>query len=92
MATDVIIHFDADTHFAIWNGRARGKEKAMLMGLEWLMNKWDLRRVTAEIPAYQKGVIRFAKRLGFVEEGERRDAVLYKGSWVGATILGLTIS
>lgn len=87
----VIPGFDAYGHFAIWNGRARGKEKAILKTMQWVFNRYDLHRMTAHIPAYQSGVIRFVDRLGFSYEGELREAVQKDGTWVGMKVYGITV-
>ena len=54
-----------------------------------MMEKYDLQRVSAEVPAYQKGTIRIIKRLGFQQEGIRRNGVIYKGEWVDQILFGM---
>lgn len=87
--TDVIVHFDADAHFALWDGIAQGREPIFIELMRWAFDRYDLHRMTAEIPAHMLGTIRMTKRLGFTEEGTRRDANLHKGGWVDAKIFGI---
>lgn len=87
--TDIILYYDADVHFSLWDSISRGREPIMTEAMLWAMDKFQLRRLTAEIPAHQSGVIRFAQRLGFIEEGRRREAIYHKDTWVEAVILGI---
>ena len=70
---------EADGHFAFWDSGGRGREPVVLYIAEWVMDRYDLHRLNAATPAYQHGVIRFIQRVGFVKEGVKREAVLYKG-------------
>lgn len=83
---------DATAHISFWDRRAKGREPLILFVTEWLMDRFSLMRINATIPPYQRGVIRFMKRLGFVEEGEMRDAALYNGRPWGMKMFGLTRS
>ncbi len=89
-ATRIIPHFEANGHFAIWSGKARGKEKLILETMRWLFDRYDLHRMTAEVAAYQRGVVRFVERLGFTREGEKREAVVKDGKWLGLELFGMT--
>ena len=85
----VIPHFDGVAHFAYWDKVGRGREPLMLDTLRYMMEQYDLRRVSVEVPAYQQGTIRIIKRLGFQEEGIRREGVIYKGEWVDQILFGI---
>jgi len=87
--THVLPHFDAHGHFTFWDSIAGGRQGLVLQVAKILFKVYDLRRMSAQVPKYQPGVIRFVKKLGFKEEGEKREAVLYKGEWVPAILLGL---
>lgn len=92
MAHRVILGYDAVGHFAIWNGRARGKEILFRNAMDWVFDRYKLHRMTVQAPAYQSGVIRFVKRLGFKKEGIMREGVLKDGTWVDLDIFGITIT
>jgi len=87
--TDVTMGYDAKSHFTFWDGIARGREKLIQKGIEWAFDRYRLERLTSEIPVYQSGVIRFARRLGFTEEGRRRHGVKRMGDWVDEVIFGI---
>lgn len=88
--TAIIPRFDADGHFTVWDSIASGREEVFLRTGKWLMDRYDLHRITAEVPVYQSGTLRFTtEKLGFVEEGERREAAYYKGEWVNTKLLSI---
>lgn len=92
MMNKIIPGFDAFGHFAIWNGKARGKEILIHDALAWAFDRYKIHRMTAEVPAYQSGVIRFVKRLGFMKEGVKREGVVKDGSWIDLTMFGITVT
>lgn len=88
--TDILSGFDAVAHFAFWDSIGSGREPLALFIAEWVMDRYSLHRLSAQIPPYQRGTIRFAKRLGFVDEGEKREAVIRDGEWQPLLLFGLT--
>lgn len=89
MMTRVIPGFDALAHFTVWDSKVRGKEMLFLQMMRYWMREFNLHRLSAEIPGHMTGVIRFARRLGFVEEGIRREGNLHKGAWMDMTMFGI---
>jgi len=88
--TDVLLHFDADAHFAVWDGVGSGREPVFVELIKWAMNRYHLKRMSCEIPASHSGTIRMVRRLGFSEEGVRRDAVLHTNNdWLDAIMFGI---
>lgn len=85
----VIPGYDAQGHFAVWNGKARLLEGIVLRIIEWSMERYRLHRISSEIPSYQSGTIRFVKRIGFTSEGVRREGILRKDSWADLEMFGL---
>lgn len=88
--TQIIPHFDAQGHFTFWDKIAGGREPFILFLVEWIMDRYSLHRISAQVPPYQAGVIRFIKRLGFEQEGEIREAVNYKGRKFPLILFGMT--
>ena len=76
-------------HFTVWDGRAGGREPIFLRAIDWAFEEFNLHRMSAQVPVYQSGVRRFINRLGFVEEGLKREAVIYKGKWFPMQMFGL---
>lgn len=89
--THVIPKFDAKAHFAFWDRIASGREDIIWAIMGWLFIRYELHRLTAEVPKYQSGTIRFVKGLGFQHEGEIREAIIHKGSWMPLLIFGMTV-
>lgn len=89
MLNRVILGFDAMAHFTVWDSKASGKELLFLLMMKEWMTEFNLHRLSAEIPGHMTGVMRFAKRLGFVEEGIRREGNLSKGAWMDMTMFGI---
>lgn len=85
----VILGYDAQGHFAFWDSRATGREAIIKSTMKWAMDRYKLHRLSAEIPAYQSGTIRFTERIGFVREGTRREGVFKDGSWIDLYMFGL---
>jgi RimJ/RimL family protein N-acetyltransferase len=87
--TSVIPGFDATGHFAFWDSIASGRQYLVHCVMKWVMDRYKLHRLSAETPPYQTGTIRFLKKLGFVEEGERREAVKHGGEWKPLAMFGI---
>ena len=88
--TDVILNFDANAHFTVWDGIGSGREPIFLEIMNWAVDRYNLRRISCEIPVFMTGTLRMARRLGFIEEGTRREAVLHKdGKWMDTTLFGI---
>jgi RimJ/RimL family protein N-acetyltransferase len=89
--SNVIPKFDAKGHFAVWDRIAGGREEIFWRIMEWMFEQYNLRRISAEAPVYQSGVIRFTKKLGFKAEGTKKDGVLHKGKWMPLILFGITV-
>ncbi|MEK0324153.1 MAG: GNAT family protein [Nitrosopumilus sp.] len=85
----IIPGFDAEGHFSFWDGKGSGRENLSLLILKWVFTRYKLRRITGMIPLNQKGTLRFIKRLGFQEEGVKREGTLRHGRWIDLAIFGL---
>lgn len=79
--SSVIPNYDAKGHFAFWDSKVRGRQIIFWRIMKWMFSQYKLHRISAETPPYQRGVIRLLRRLGFVEEGERREAINSRERW-----------
>lgn len=80
--SSVIPNFDAKGHFVVFDGVASKRRKIFWDVMNWMFVRYNLHRISAEAPPYQGGVLRFVKRhLCMKQEGERREAVVYKNRW-----------
>lgn len=71
----------ADWHAMVWDAKAGTRRPVFKAAIQALFQQFGFHRLRAEIPLKFGGVIRQAKKLGFVEEGVMREAVLYDGVW-----------
>ena len=90
MLTDIIPQYDAKGHFAFWDKIGSGRETLIWELMEICFDEFDLHRMTVETPAYQRGTIRSIKRLGFTHEGEKREGVFHKSTWINMMLFGIT--
>ena len=90
MLTDIIPQYDAKGHFAFWDKIGSGREKLIWELMDICFDEFDLHRMTVETPAYQRGTIRSIKRLGFTHEGEKREGVFHKSTWINMMLFGIT--
>lgn len=87
--TEVVLKHDAVGHFTFWDKVASGREPILWRALEWVFGRYDLQRVTIQIPQYQSGLKRFIEKVGFILEGTRRGAIRHKGVWVNLDMYGM---
>lgn len=88
--TKVIPGYDATAHFAFWDQVASGRQSLIHSLMDVVFKRYNLRRLSVEVPPYQRGTIRFIESLGISQEGEKREAVLYKGRWFPLLLFGIT--
>ena len=88
--SEIIPEYDAKGHFAFWDKIGSGREPLIWELMDICFDDFSLHRMSTETPVYQKGTIRSIKRLGFVQEGVRREGVFHKGSWVDMALFGIT--
>jgi hypothetical protein len=87
----VILNHDATCHLALWDSIFSGREKLLFRAMEWAMERYNLVRLSAEIPITHHGFRgRLTKRLGFKEEGTKRKAIRREDQWLPLVLYGLT--
>jgi hypothetical protein len=89
--THVIPRFDCKGHFIFFDGKARGRERIFHEVMQWIIDRYGLRRISCEAPPYEPGLLRFIeRRLKMKLEGTKREAVLYKNEWYPLKMFGIT--
>ena len=63
MLSDIVPLYEAKGHFAFWDKIGSGKEPLIWGLMELCFSEFDLHRMSAETPVYQRGTIRTIKRL-----------------------------
>lgn len=89
MLTSVIPNFDAMAHFTLWDSKGRGREPVFIAMMNLWMDEFNLHRLSVEVPKPQSGVIRFIQRLGFTQEGIRREGTIHTGKWLDLVMFGI---
>ena len=69
----------------IKHSRELGKE-----ALEWIFNQENILRVTTHIPDYLNLAMNYVKKIGFKEEGIKRDATTKDGKITNIHLFGIT--
>jgi len=60
------------------------------MGIDWMFTTTDIEKITVQIPECFGRVLRFAKRMGFIEEGRLSKAYPKMNKMIDINLLGLT--
>lgn len=66
----------AEAHHYIWSPRFMRRPKLGRSLLKWACRKWNLRRITAEVPSHHRSLIKSVERMGFTLEGRVREGVI----------------
>ena len=85
-------HHTGNVALGIGAGDDRGKgygSDALKMLLRYAFDELNLHRLSAGVPGYNDGALRFFARFSFVEEVRRREALLLHGQRYDAVWLGL---
>ena len=88
---DVVPGHDARCELAFWDGKLSGKAKLInsLFQGPVFGEPLNLHRVTVEIPRYMHALGRWLeRRVGFQQEGIRREAMLKDGTWHDKLLYG----
>lgn len=80
---------DADVHIVFFDRKLSEKAPLCELVIKWLFTNFVYRRLTAVIPSIYFVTIRLAKKLGFKEEGIKRESQLIGNRWVDETMLGI---
>jgi len=89
--TNITPEQDAQAHYTFFDGRHRGRVDLCKQMLGYVFNRYNLRRLTVEIPLYatEKTHNFVSKSLGFRKEGRKRKAILFDNEWFDVIVYGL---
>lgn len=79
--TNVVPRLNANITVCFWDKALKGREALTLEAVRAVISSFDLARVTATIPAYNKAALKFAERLGATLEGRIRNSRLSRGEY-----------
>jgi RimJ/RimL family protein N-acetyltransferase len=89
--TDITFRQDALAHFVFWDKRnLRGKRGLIVKAIDrYAFGKLELHRITTEVPAHMYRLRNYLiNDIGFQHEGEKVEALRWKGKWENIVILG----
>lgn len=78
---DIIPHQSATAHFVFWDKRFRGREALCIEMLRYAFENYKFERIEVQIPLYANHTQDAVEKLGFVQEGRLRRAILYHDKW-----------
>lgn len=80
---------EATWHAMVWDAKAGNRRPVFRAAIRALFDKFGFHRIRAEIPLKFGGVIRQAKKIGFVQEGVIRESVQYDGVWFNSLLMSI---
>lgn len=88
--TRIIPNVDALVHYIFFDRKHIGREDLILKMLRWGFDTFGLNRMSAELPVYASNYakILLTKRLGFKQEGIKRQASQNKHGWHDVILYG----
>ena len=81
---------EALVHFTFFDGRLKGREELTKEMLKYAFNHFGFLRLNAEVALFAKEfTFNFVERVGFIKEGRKRKAIMYKGELFDVALYGL---
>lgn len=68
-------------HFLFWDQKFKGREELCRGMIRYAFETYKFHRVRTEVGLFAPHTLNAVKRIGFVQEGRKRQAVMYKGDW-----------
>lgn len=81
---------DCAAHMVFFDRQPAEKLEVCKTLMKWMFDNFPLHRMTVTPPVIYHATIRLLERLGFKEEGCKREAVLIGGKWNDQMIFGIT--
>lgn len=81
---------DTDAHVIFFDRHLSDKTELCRAVISWMFKKFPLQRMTVDVPTFYYATVRLVKDVGFVQEGERRNATLISGRWSNVYSFGIT--
>jgi len=81
LLNDIRISHSGMAHFAFWDRRFSGREALCREMIEYVIEEYELEKISVQVPVYANHTLQAVERIGFVREGRLRKEILYKGKW-----------
>jgi len=79
--TEIRPAYEAQAHFSFWDRKFFGRENLIRKMMRYVFDEFGFHRIVVEVPLYAKPTLFAIERIGFVQEGRKREAVKYRGKW-----------
>lgn len=90
--TDIHPSVEFQAHVVFFDRDLASKATLCAQHLAKCVKRYGVHRVSAVIPDMYHATIRLAKKVGFKEEGRKRESVLVGGQWRNEVLFGLLAS
>lgn len=80
---------DAEAHIVFFDRQPAEKALLCRQVIQWLFENFPFHRLSATIPSIYFATIRLAKKIGFKDEGIKRESQLIGNKWVHEEMLGI---
>lgn len=87
--TDLIPGDSAQGHFLFWDRKSAGRHRIILAALQWVMDNFDLHRVSIEVPRHAYNALHRLYKIGFRVEGVLKKAQLFEGERYDIFLFGV---
>lgn len=86
--TEIKAH-DAQIHYSFFDRRHWGRQHITRKMIKFVFDKYQFRRLSAEIPCFSNGTFEFVKQVGLKQEGRKRKAALLDNEWFDVNCYGI---
>ncbi len=88
--TDITPGVDAKVHYTFLDGRHRGRVELAQAMLRFAFEKYNFRRLSAEVPLYAtESAFHLMRLVGFKKEGRKRRSSFFDEKWFDVTLYGI---
>jgi RimJ/RimL family protein N-acetyltransferase len=88
--TNVATLTDIQLHGIAFDRKLTDKIPVVRKMISWLFENFQIERVEVAVVTRFEATMRFVERIGFVKEGTRRKAVIYRGRWRDQAMYSVT--
>jgi len=89
LLNEIKVGHSGKAHFVFWDRRFSGREALCRGMLEYVMEEYDLLKISVEVPVYANHTLQAVEKIGFVREGRIRRDILYKGNWFDVNVYSI---
>ena len=85
-----ISDMEATVHYSFFDQRHRGRGGLARAMIKYVLSEYKFHRLNAFVPLYTSRYVRhFIASLGFILEGRKRQAAMFKGDWYDVMFYGM---